>query len=201
MAIVNTYRYVADAISQSGDQLGQLHLAPDWEPAVQCAYFRAVRKGKLPPLMRCTAARVEPIWDQELGAPLVEGVRISFDDADGPSLSYEIPKSYLRPAVENGAAVLVEQGVLQAGERFLFELNAFPQTQPGAGASRSNDRGFTVEEIVRPLPLVAASLETAVREAERINGHAWSDGDMPLFIPERVIVEAKELARQAGDVE
>jgi hypothetical protein len=200
MAIVDRYRYVADAISQSGDPLGQLHLAPDWEPAVQCAYFRAVRKGKAPPLMRCTAARVEPIWDSESGAPLVEAVRISFDDGDGPSLSYEVPKSYLRPAVEKGAAVLVEQGKLEAGDRFLFELNAFPR-QPDAEADRSHDRGFTVEEIVRPLPLVEASLEASIQDAERVNGHAWSDGDMPLFIPERVIVEAVQLAREAGDVE
>lgn len=204
MAIVDRFRYVADVRSDSGDTLGRLNVDPDWEPAVQWAHFQAVRQGKLPPLMRCSSARVEPVWHPEYGEPRVDGMRIAFDhdhQDDERLLSYVIPQAYFRPVVEVGSAVLVEEGKLQEGQRFLYEVSAFPRPRPPADERHPSDCGFTVEEITRPLPLASASLEAALRAAKRIDGPGWSDGDVPLFIPAAVIAEAKELARQAGEVE
>lgn len=204
MAIVDKFRYVADVRSEPGDPLGQLPVDPDWEPAVQWAHFEAVRQGKLPPLMRCSSARVEPVWHPECGEPRVDGIRIAFDrdDQDGEGLlSFVIPQAYFRPAVEVGSAVLVEEGKLQEGQRFTYEVNAFPRPRPAADARHPSDSGFTVEEIIQPLPLGSVSLEATLQGAKRINGPGWSDGDVPLFIPEGVIAEAKELARQAGEFE
>jgi hypothetical protein len=204
MAIVDRFRYVADVRSDSGDPLGQLPMDPDWEPAVQWAHFQAVRQGKLPALMRCSSARVEPVWHPEYGEPRVGGIRVAFDrDAqdDERSPSFVIPQTYFRPVVEVGSAVLVEEGKLQEGQRFLYEVSAFPQSRPAADERRPSDSGFTVEEIVQPLPLAPASLEATLQGAKRINGPGWSDSDVPLFIPEGVIAEAKQLARQAGEVE
>ncbi len=204
MAIVDGYRYVADMRSDSGDPLGQLPMDPDWEPAVQWAYFQAIRQGKLPPLMRCASARVEPVWHSEYGQPRVEGIRIAFDrddQEDDRSLSFLIPQAYFRPAVEAGSSVLVEEGKLEDGQRFLYEVSAFPRPRSAADKQSASDHGFTVEEIAQPLPLGSASLEAALAGAKRINGPGWSDSDVPLFIPDGVIAEAKQLAQQARGVE
>ncbi|NIN71010.1 MAG: hypothetical protein GTO46_03550 [Gemmatimonadetes bacterium] len=204
MAIVDEFRYVADVRSESGEPLGQLPMDPDWEPAVQWVHFQAIRQGSLPPLMRCSSARVEPVWHLEYGEPRVDGIRVVFDCEDGDDealLAFEIPSAYFRSAVEVGSSVLVEEGKLEDGQRFLYEVSAFPQPRFAAGEQRPAERGFTVEEIARPLPLAAASLEATLQGAKRIDGPAWSDGDLPLFIPAGVIAEAKELARQSGEVE
>jgi proteasome lid subunit RPN8/RPN11 len=204
MAIVDMFRYVADVRSHSGEPLGQLPVDPDWEPAVQWAHFQAVRQRMLPPLMRCSSARVEPVWHSELSEPRVDGVRVAFDQADPHderSSAFVIPPAYFRLAVEVGATVLVEEGKLQDGERFLYEVSAFPRPRPAADEHRPSDRDFTVEEIVRPLPLASASLDATLQGARRVNGPTWSDSDVPLFIPARVIAEAMGLARQAGEVE
>lgn len=204
MAIVDRFRYVADVQSESGEPLGRLTVDPDWEPAVQWAHLQAVRQGELPPLMRCSSARVEPVWHAECGEPRVDGIRVAFDRDhrdDERSPSFVIPQAYFRSAVEVGSAVMVEEGKLQDGQRFLYEVNAFPRPRPAADLRRPSDSDFTVEEIVQPLPLESASLEATLQGAKRINGPGWSDIDVPLFIPESVIAEAKELARQAGEVE
>ncbi|MGD2218223.1 MAG: hypothetical protein PVJ64_15805, partial [Gemmatimonadales bacterium] len=204
MAIVDGFRYVADVRSESGEPLGQLPMDPDWEPAVQWAHFQAIRQGSLPPLMRCSSARVEPVWHPEYGEPHVDGIRVAFDrdgQDDERSLSFVIPKAYFRPAVEVGSSVLVEKGKLEDGQRFLYEVSAFPRPRIAAHEQRPSEPSFTVEEIARPLPLAAASLEATLKGAKRIDGPAWSDGDLPLFIPASVVAEAKELARQSGEVE
>ncbi len=91
--------------------------------------------------------------------------------------------------------------MLAAGERFFFEVCAFPDPELARGAERAGDDGFSGAEIPQPLPLVADSLESWLRGARRCGDPAASDADMPVFIPARVIAEAKQLARQAGDVE
>lgn len=204
MAIVDGYRYVADVRSESGDPLGQLPMDPDWEPAVQWAHFQAIRQGELPPLVRCSSARVDPVWHSEYGQPRVDGIRIAFDrdhQDDKRSLSLLIPQAYFRAAVEAGSSVLVEEGKLEDGQRFLYEVSAFPRPRSAPDKQSPGDQDFTVEEIAQPLPLGSASLEATLAGAKRINGPGWSDSDVPLFIPEGVITEAKQLARQAGDVE
>ncbi len=201
MAFNDGFRFVADVTAVDGRYLGQLPLDMDWESAVQAAYWVAVRRGVLPPLMRCASATIEPSWHSERGAPRVDGVRITCHGADGARASATIPRLYFRDAVETAALQLVAQGVLAAGERFYFEVCAYPVPDRARYDERAGDVRLSGAEIPQPLPLVADSLETWLRGASRCGDAAGSGEDMPVFIPEQVIAEAKQLARQAGDVE
>ena len=60
--------------------------------------------------------------------------------------------------------------------------------------------GFSVEEIVQPLPLAGAPLASFFGNSVPA-GPDEPVGRLPVFLPRRVLDEAVESARQAGDVE
>ncbi len=201
MSVVDKFQFVADITSATGALLGQLIVTPDWDAGMQSAHFSAVRQGRRPPLQRCSSATVEPIWDPERGAPRIRAVQIVLDADDGDPMRLEVPRSYFRDAVELAAARLVAEGKLLPGERFFYDLSAFPQPEPHRDRARRADTPFAVEEIPQPLPLASASLDSFLREARPIDRDVWWQGDNPVFIPAGVIAEATRLARLAKDVE
>lgn len=202
MAFHDRHRYVADITAQDGRPLGQLPLSIDWDGAVQAVHFGGVRRGQLPPLVRCATATIGPKWDSVRGAPRVSDVRITCHGTDGARASSTIPRTYFRAAVEAAATRLVEQGTLAIGARFYYEICAFPRSaEPAQAKARADRDAFSVSEIAQTLPLVTESLSSRLHDAERQGASIGADGDLPVFIPQHVIAEARKLARQAGDVE
>jgi len=217
MDLIDRYRYVADITNLDGEPIDQLPVSPNWDAAVQWAHFRAVRRGEVQPLMRASSASVIPLWHPDSGEPRVSGFQVILKDAgasrpDSPpagdaALRFTIPRTYLGAEVERCTSRLVSEGKLFDGQRFLYQLSAFKR-EAAANRRASHARRFRVEDVPQPLPLDTASLVAHIDNSTRerspldpvIDTFA-SGADMPVFIPERVIAEAKAIARNARDIE
>jgi hypothetical protein len=190
------YGYTLDILSEDGRPLDHGVLSPDWAPALEWVRFEGVREGRLPAVAATLPGVVEPVWDGRAGEPVVAGFRIAIRGAGGVEVVREIPKSYVWSLVQRASAALVERGVLQAGDAFRWIITAFPARRADEPASD----GFAVEEIVQPLSLTDASLASFVARSAP-SGPDDPAGRMPVFLPRRVLDEAIESARHAGDVE
>lgn len=217
MDLIDRYRYVADITNLDGEPIDQLPVTPDWDAAVQWAHFRGVRRGLVPPLMRASSATVKPLWHPDSGEPRVSGFQVILQDADGSGPGsppagdsaprFTIPRTYLGGEVERCTSRLVSEGKLFDGQRFLYKLSAF-RKEAAASRPSTHARRFRVEDVPQRLPLNTASLAAHIDNSARqvspldpvIDTFA-SGADMPVFIPDRVISEAKALARSAGDIE
>jgi hypothetical protein len=218
MNLTDRYRYVADITNLDGEPIDQLPVTPDWDAAVQWAYFQAVRRGKVSPLMRAPSASVKPLWHRDFGEPRVCGFQVILEDAGGAppdsprpgdtALDFAIPRTYLGAEVERCTSRLINEGKLYDGQRFLYQLSAFKRDGGNAREPDARVRRFRVEEVPQPLPLSTASLAAHIENSvsqesplEPVRYALASGADMPVFIPERVIVEARTRARDAADIE
>jgi hypothetical protein len=218
MDLIDRYRYVADITNLDGEPIDQLPVTPDWDAAVQWAHFRGVRRGLVQPLMRASSVTVKPLWHPDFGEPRVSGFQVILEDAGGSGLGsppaadsaprFTIPRTYLGADVERRTSRLVSEGKLFGGQRFLYQLSAFKKEAARASRPATHARGFRVEDVPQRLPLTTASLaahidNSAPQESplDPILDRLAAGADMPVFIPERVISEAKTLARGAGDIE
>jgi hypothetical protein len=191
------YAYLLDFVRDDGTAAGQVAVTPDWLPAQEWVYFEAVRSGRLPPVTAAPPAVVEPLWHATAGQPYLSGVRIGIRSGDA-ALSREFPTSYFRGLATQGSAQLVESGALKSGEPFRYLVSAFPRVTGVPVDVASGD--FAVEDIVQPLPLDEASLESYLRGATAVDGFE-AGVDVPVFVPQEILDEALALAAAAGDVE
>jgi hypothetical protein len=175
---------------------------PDWGPARECAQFLAIRRGIVPPVFRAGAGRVEPVWDSERGAPVMDAARIVVaSEAGDESVCEEVPSvSYFRQLAQRGSGNMVERGLLEKGELFSYKVCAYP----GAASQGESDTGespaFSVEEIDESLPLEERPMEPLLAEAvSRDDG--GDPSDMRVFIPQQVMDAVGERSREAGEVE
>jgi len=193
------YQYILDILTEDGRQLDRVVLAPDWKPALAWVQFEGVREGRLPAVTAAVPGEVEPIWDGRAGEPIVAAFRAVIPaDGRGP-VAREIPKTYVRDLAQQASAKLVARGVLQAGDVFRYVISAFP-VPAVAPADALPANGFSVEEIVQPLPLADAPLASFFAQAV-VAGPDEPTGHLPVFLPRRVLDEAVAAAREAGDVE
>ena len=54
-----------------GRRLGQVPIAPDWEPAFEHLRFLAIRRGLRPLVIAATAVTIQPVWHEKLGEPFL----------------------------------------------------------------------------------------------------------------------------------
>ena len=198
---MDPYRYALELIAEDGRTLGQVLVEPDWEPALECAAFRAVRRGRLPATSNAARGSVEPLWDERRGEPAVGGFRVRLDAAEvDPPM--ELPVAYLSPQARAASAAFVESGALRTGESFAYRVHAFATTPDGARGDGGGavEPAFAVDEIATPLPIdeapLAAFLERAVRW-----GPAAEPDEFPVFVPRSVLEETMERAQAHPDVE
>src|SRR5262245_33290729 len=191
------YEYSLDILNEDGRQLDRVGLAPDWQPALAWTQFEGIREGRLPAVTGAVPGVVEPIWDGRAGPPIVAAFRAVVGGEAGDEVSREIPRTYVRGLAHQAAAKLIEAGALQAGATFLYVVKA----QPGAATGdEPQPDGFSVEEIAQPLPLTDGAIES-VRACAIRSGPDEPAGQLPVFLPKQILVEAVEQARQAADVE
>jgi proteasome lid subunit RPN8/RPN11 len=199
------YHYAIDYFTQEGKRLGSVSVEPDWGPARECAQFLAIRRGIVPPILRDDCRSIEPVWDAEVGAPVVDTARILVPSETGDAAVCEdVPAlSYFRPLARRGSETLIERGLLQQGELYRYQVCAYPgvsSAPPGGGADSGESVGFRVEEVGESLPLADQPMEPLLACAESRDRDADST-DLPVLIRQRVMDEVLAQSRDAGEVE
>jgi hypothetical protein len=196
------YQYAIEYSSQEGERLGSVPIEPDWDPARECAQFRAIRSGIIAPVLRNGIGRIEPVWDTDFGAPVLSAARVVVAAEEGDqTVCEEIPTTrYFHHSAREGSAELVERGVLEKGDVYRYRVCAYPSGASGADSSESGSNAFSVEEVFQNLPLEEGLIESFLSDAT-----AWGDdadaGDMRVFIPQHVMDAVVEKSGQVGDVE
>jgi proteasome lid subunit RPN8/RPN11 len=189
----NPYRYVLMLYREDGSAVDQVAATVDWEPAREWTRFLAVRRGWLTAGAVEEASLVEPVWHPKLSEPFVDGFRVSVAANGAGDVSTGFSISYFRPLVSVATSRLVEEGTLKAGERLAYLAAAYPNQE---SASDGPARRFTATEIAAAVPLKEGALGPFSRAGAPV-GPVAAD-DMPVFVPERVLSQAAELARDAG---
>ena len=124
------YQFAIELFAPDGRRLGQVPVAPDWEPALESAAFAGIRRGRLPAMTGTPSGTVEPIWHADLGEPYVRAFRAQVACADGDVVSSEIPTAYVRALARSASAAFVASGALQAGDVFTYIVCAFASAAP-----------------------------------------------------------------------
>lgn len=190
-----SHQFAIDYYRVSGEPLGRLRVAPDWEPALEAAVFEGMRRDLLPAVSHVPGAVVEPVWHRGLGAPYVESLQAKVALPTGDAFSLALPTAYLRPLAEGAAARLVGDGRLASGDSFRYLVCALDEQEHQIEPSD----GIEIHEVVHALPLDEAPLAPRLVDSE-IRGPA-TEGEMPVLVPARVLDQAIEMARGAGEVE
>jgi len=189
------HRFELLLLTADGDTIGQLPMDPNWEPALECVRLEAERKGYPPRAGRPRHARVEPVPDAKSGPPRCRGFEAVLDCGRGREVRAFFPFTYFKEEARRGAAHYVEQRKLKAGDTFLYRLLALPGT-PRAPRPKGT---IIAEEIDDPYPVEPGSLEAL--EARSVSFGTHREGQLPVFIPERVLDQAAALTRAAGRLE
>jgi proteasome lid subunit RPN8/RPN11 len=189
----NDYQYALMLYREGVDSLGQVAITVDWEPAREWAEFRALRRGLAVQADEAERiARVEPVWHAKLGEPYLKGFRVSVEAQGEQTASIDFTTSYFKQLAKQASGLLIKKGSLKKGERFKYLVAAFPQQK----TTNTPRLSFTTEEVTPGLPLIAESL-AHVEHGSSFQG-SLDEEDMPLFVPERVVAEAKALSKAAG---
>ena len=188
----NGYQYVIELFREDDSPLGQASVKVDWGPAEEWARFQAMRRGLLGSNETGRVASIEPLWLREAGEPHLEGFRVSIATGAG-ELATDFATSYFKGLATQASSHFIEKGRLQTGERFRFLATAFRQESEKPNGSRFQ---FTTEEVAPPIAIRDSSL--AERMAVAVPHGAICAGDVPVFVPQRVLDEAATLSRQAA---
>jgi len=185
---VTEYRWALEIRKEDGTAIGRVPISPDFEAARECALFTGQRRDLLAPGEVVGRSSIRPVWHDE-GRPYLEGFRVLFEDVDDSAAVFDT--EYFRSTARRVSAALVADGKLREGETFRFRPLAFatPPTEPGSVG----------RDVSPPLRLHATALAA-------LRGHAVpegdpEEGDFPVFMPESVLDEVRELSRGAGEHE
>ncbi len=198
------FQYYVALESRAGKPIGDVRLNVDWIPALRWAEFEQSVKNDRMPEKRSAHPVIEPIWSPEGEPPYVRGIIVR-GNGDGAE-SVKFPLTYFSGAVIAASSQLVASGAMVAGQRFDYKVYALADAQ---GRDRAS-RGFDVTAVDELHAVDRAELAPLMAEAEANseNGNATSTASarnvtetMPIFIPQHVLDEATELARNVGDVE
>jgi hypothetical protein len=187
--LATNYRYCLLLYRRDGSPLGSAAAAVDWEPAAEWAQFYHARRGEVPPFGEGTTT-IEPLWDSAVGEPFMRGFRLAYYGG-GRRVTTEFPSAYFSEMASRAATEFVAGGKLEADDAFLF--------QPAAFLANGNNNGKPVGlelEVVEEKPaieFVESRLDDFQRRSSPVG--AVDTGDLPVFIPRRVLDEAATITR------
>ena len=190
----SAYSYALVLYGADGAEAGRVPVTVDWEAAEEWTRFRALRRGLLGPT-ELRAARILPLWSREPGEPYIRGFRADLSRSGSAEVFQDFPTAYFKELAVRASSEMVERGRLEKGETFRYRAVAFPRNQE----PEEPRSGFVAEEVIPPIPLRTTALEAFGSAAVAV-GEPHPD-DMPAFVPHRVLEEATDLARAAGDKE
>ena len=188
---VNGYQYVIELFREDDSPLGQASVKVDWGPAEEWAKFQALRRGLLSSNEPGRVVSIVPLWLRDVGEPHLEGFRVSIATSEG-EVATDFATGYFKALATQASSLFIEKGRLQTGERFRFLAAAFCQQTEQPNGSRFQ---FTTEEVAPPIAIRASSLAEKIVAA--VPHGAICAGDVPVFVPQRVLDEAATLSRQA----
>ncbi len=195
--MVGAYQFVLELLRPDGEALEQVPLAPDWEPAIECA-----RLGRLRALGDWIAApeavgEVEPLWHADDGEPNVGGFRIRIAPPGGRDWHADFPAdTYFAEAAREAGVRLVKTGAMAVGDKVLYRAAAF--SRPAASVNAPALR-FDTADRPAPLTLREAQLD-ALLASSTMCGQPSTD-DFEVLIPQQALIETVEQTKAAGDRE
>jgi proteasome lid subunit RPN8/RPN11 len=188
----NAYQYVIELFREDDSRLGQASVTVDWGPAEEWARFQAMRKGLIGPDETGRISSIEPLWLRQAGEPHIEGFRVNVA-SDANEAATDFATSYFRSLANQASSHFIEKGLLQSGDQFRYLVAAFRQQSDSQNSSRFQ---FTTEEIAPSIPISDSSLAEAVAVA--VPRGSICAGDVPAFVPQRVLDEAACLTRKSN---
>ncbi|HSB09194.1 MAG TPA: Mov34/MPN/PAD-1 family protein [Blastocatellia bacterium] len=188
----NGYQYVIELFREDDSPLGQASVKVDWGPAEEWARFQALRRGLLASKEPGRVAAIEPIWLREVGEPYLEGFRVKVVTDDG-DVAIDFSSSYFKALATQASSHFIDKGRLENGQKFRYLAAAFRrEAEPASGARLQ----FTTEEVAPSIAIRDSSLGESL--AESVPHGTICVGDVPVFVPQRVLDEAAVLSRSAG---
>jgi len=185
------YQYVIELFREDDSPLGQASVKVDWGPAEEWAKFQAMRRGLLGSNEPGRVTSIEPLWLRDVGEPHLEGFRVNIATSAG-NVATDFATGYFKSLATQASSLFIDKGKLQTGERFRYLAAAFRLEREQTNGSRFQ---FTTEEIAPPIVIKEASL--AERVVAAVPYGAIINGDVPVFVPRRVLDEAAALSRQS----
>lgn len=200
------FRYAIEFYTEDWVRLGRQGVVVDLEPARECARLQRLRGGRSPAGVPSDPGRIVPRWSQKLGEPYLDGFRVETDDGEEPAAGAVFPNTYFLDVAQCTAARYVREGLLSERDPFFYLVLALPaETEapaPAGGALAPASGGrprLTVRRSCAPLAIVESPL-AQMREEAREEGEPHGS-DVPVFVPENLLQEAKRLCREAGAAE
>ena len=186
------YRYTLQLYRADGAALGQAAVEVDWEPAREWARFQAVRRCGTAAIASGAVSEPEPLWHESMGAPFIEGFRMTVALPGGGECASDFPVRYFNALASAASARLVESGALKNGDRYQYAAAAFPN---GAAGRAAEAQAFQVEEEPPELPVAGAEIGRYLRDSALVGQEEAAD--LKVFVPDYVLEEAVLLAREA----
>lgn len=193
----SNHHYVVELTArEDGRLLRRFPVKTGWESAQECVGFQASRAvGQLVPLSEMDLC-LEPLWEDGMNGPRTRGFKLTLQENGNAAAAQEFSFTYFRQQARDMGDQLVKEGVLRAGEEFLYRLLAFVRQDD---VPTNPMPAFTVTLVENPTPLKDVCFAELSVEAEAFGEQ--TDGDMPVFIPQDVLEEIAVLSEQAGAVE
>jgi hypothetical protein len=192
MMLMSGYDYTVLYCTVDGRALAQSPIEVDWEPALEWARFTALRENSVPRPDATEQPGVDPAWHPEVGEPYVAGFSVRVPDLARP---VTFTNTYFAKYAHAGSMVLVEQGRLQAGDKFLYLVFASPRERQASEPGRVRFRAAQATR-VRPSAALLAEFLAAAEPAGVHNAN-----DLPVFFPGRVLDEVTQIYRERHDTE
>ncbi|MBM4092995.1 MAG: hypothetical protein FJ276_26835 [Planctomycetes bacterium] len=180
--------------------------AIDWQPALECAWWEAIRqRARRPLILDVPGGTVDPVWHAVLGRPYVEGFEVGLSVGGRDASRLTVPLAYVSPAAVSASQALVSAGSLANGDTVRYRVRATARAAARAAAAVPPPAvaGFSVDVVPEEAPVRLASLAAYLAGGEYRSGDrgASVEGDMPVFVPRAVLEEVTGLTRDTCSAE
>jgi len=189
------HRYIIEFHSEAGLPLGQVAVEVDFAPALEWTRLAGVRSGRIAFADYDGPVSVVPLWHVTLSRPYVQGFRVQWNSKETGRFFCDFSTGYFKGLVASASTLLVEAGKLEAGDRFIYLITAYP----GEPEARPNGEGFAIEDIAPAISVRQSALSRFVHSAS-VQG-CFEPELHPVFIPGRVLAEVTSLTQEAQKIE
>ena len=198
--LASEYKLVFEFLKEDGIRLGQVSVNIDLEPAREWTRFLGIRRGLLPLEDSYRSTAIEPVWSQSMGEPYLQGFRVTVSGKDCGNISEDFSTAYFNSMAHQASAHFVQMGSLKEGDRFLYLVAAYPNhAEAQSSSNESSQTQFESEEVEPKISYEAKPLSESLERA--VPEGVLCAGDMPVFIPRRILEEAEAITVSAKGIE